>query len=229
MAKLTYKDNTDVEGIIQTDEYIQQDSLSADVKDEDWEDITDWNNVVLGTYTVEESPAGQLHLLSGDAGGTNSYAGKNKTYGLLQNNYACTIQLLVKFDVLAGGFDGTTGTFDCFGIQTLNGTYNRTIMISLDSVWLYDSSNAYVRQFNYTFNTTSWWTIRVIWYEDEFIMYVRNGSGAWVRAGTGNDADPNVNSNGLMRFWVLNYPASPATTEAHVDYIKVSSGAHFPK
>jgi len=229
MGIKTYNSDVDIEGIIQTDKYIQQDSIRADIKDEDWEDITDWNDSKAGTATVEESPAGQLHLLAGDGAGANSYAKKTKTFNKLTNIYAYTIQLKVKFDALAGGFNGTSDTYDCFQIQSYNGTYRHNMMITSDSVWLYDSTNAFVSQFGTTFDNVSWYTIRIVWFGDEFIMYSRDDDGAWARNGAGDDADPNIASNGNIRIGVINFPVSPATTEAHVEYIKISAGALFPK
>lgn len=227
MGKITLPTDVDIQGILQTDNYLQQDSLSAlGGVALDGGAFYDIGTITAGTIVAnEESPADQWHVEVGDSSGTDSYC--QIQHWALKGGLA-TMQIEVKFDKLGTAF-AAAATYDCFYIALLNGTCYVQIMISKDSVWLYDSTNAWVQQFAYAFDNTSWWTIRILFFQNAFIMYVRDDDGPWVRAGTGDNADPNTGFPGIYKLGAYNYPTSPATTEFHLRNTIWQQGLHYPK
>ncbi len=196
--------------------------------DDDFDDLTGWTQNPLGTATIEIDPAGQAHLVAGDSGGTNSAAVLQNFAGAFQRSPNITVEFKIKFDKLAGGFDGTVGTLDCFLLSVYQGTYRHTVAISEDSVWYFDSTNAYVKQFDKTFDNVSWWTIRILFRQNSFSFFSKDDGADWVYDGAGDSADPNTIYNGLTQIGPWNYPASPPETEVHLDYIKIARGSYWP-
>jgi len=223
-----YTDNLNVIGTPTFNTAPNTTTIKAWIEDEDFEDITDWTDFTFGTYTVEESPAGQLHLKAGDAGGTNSAASKYQDFTGLKNLKSSTVEFKVKFDQLAGGFDGDTANYDCFVIYLFDSLFRNSIAFTSDSVWFYDSTNAWTKQFDATFDNVSWYTIRIIFQRDANFIYVKDDEGAWNYVGACDSADPNTGNPGRVFLEVFNYPTNPTETEVHIDYIKIAPGAWNP-
>lgn len=232
MGKITLKDDTDIQGIIQTDNYLQQDYPSGlSGTDQDGGTIySNWGWANLGTWTNEESPAGQLHMSAGDSSGTDSrVVGQKWGFGGSPYYPSATMQFEVYFDALAGGFVGTTATYDCFSVNFYSGYAGNDIMITSDSVWLYNSSLVWTQQFAATFNNSSWYTIRIVFYRDGWTMWSRDDGAAWVLRGNGRDVRKGTGYPGIYKLGVSNYPTSPVVTEAHVKYCVMGAGEIYPK
>ncbi len=198
------------------------------IKDEDWEDITDWTTYGTGTRTVEESPAGQLHLVAGDAGGTDSTGGKYLD-SLVTNLQTMTVEFKIKFDQLAGGWTGTPGaTNDFFQFRHYSGVYMHVVTFTSDSVWYYTAGNVHVKQFDTTFDNVSWYTIRLIFDSNFTLVFAKDDDADWNFLGRCRNADPYTILNGRILMWVINYPTSPAETEIHMDYVKFAPGMIMP-
>jgi len=232
MGKKEINSDTDITGIIQTDDYLIQDYPSGiDGSDQDGGEIyDDWSLATANTFTDEESPADQWHCKAGNAGGADSFVLRH-LWGLANPEIpTATMQVEVKFDQLGTAYVGSNASLDCFTIQLFNGVSFHVIFISKDSVWYNDTSSvlASVQQFAYAFNNTSWWTIRVIFYRNSFTMWVKDNGGAWVLAGSGDDARLSSSFSGIYKLGVYNYPPSPTETEAHVKYCVTQSGAIYP-
>jgi hypothetical protein len=199
------------------------------IKNEDWADITDWDATAhLGTYTIEESPSGQLHLAVGDSSGTDSY-GVVFIDSVSTSLNLCTLELKIKFDVLGSAFDGVTAQLnDDVTLAIYNGLYARLISFSSDSVWVYQEANTWAKAFDATFDNTSWYTIRIVFGVNYGSMWISDDGAGWAYAGSFNNMDANTATNGRVQFAVYNYPASPATTEIHVEYFQIAPGWLMP-
>ncbi len=196
--------------------------------DEPWDDTASWVLDGIGTSLREISPAGQLHLKAGNAGGTDSTARAYRSNIFQQYLSSFTTEIKIKFDQLAGGYNGTTATLDCFLIGILTGVHVNYVLISDDSVWFYDSTNGYVQQFTASLDNVSWYTIRLIHFAKSIILFIKDDDGDWAYWGSCDDGDPNAGFPGLIQLIAQNYPASPAETEVHIDYFKIAAGEYYP-
>ena len=231
MGTFNFTQNVTCDETIQTDQYMQQDSISAQLIDQPWDDDAPagWLLLVfVGVGIVNTTQTeGQLYISAGNAAGVDSVALAQKT--LTAPNPITTTEFKIKFDVLGTGFDGSAASYDIVSYNQYTGLYNVSIIFSLDSVWFYDSTNNYVKQFDYTFDNTSWYTFRIIINQNEVEIWMKDDDADWAFLGCCDDADPNTGNGGLVQFVVFNYPTSPATTQCHVDYLKVTTGAFPPR
>jgi len=202
-------------------------TIKAWIKDEDFEDISDWATGGTGTYTVEESPAGQLHLICGNAGGTDSTANASIS-DLAVNLQTLTAEFEIKFDQLAGGYDGTAATGDFIQFRYYSGIYQHIISMTSDSVWYYAASNAHIKQFDTPFDNVSWYTIRIVIEGSSFTMFAKDDDGTWAYLGAGKNPDPYAVFSGKVQWFLVNYPTNPAETEVHINDLKITPGAAYP-
>jgi len=195
--------------------------------DEPWDDITTWTTV--GTGTVEESPDGQLHLLASHGVGTDINAGKYRL-AVAPGLKEVTAEILVKFDQLAGGFDGTDGTTrECFEFTFYNGANLLQILFSTDSVWFNTASGVWTKQFDTTFDNTSWYRFRIVCGDTYAYLFVSDDGAAWSYLGACQNAIADATFSGLVRLRVVNFRnAGAATTEVHVDNFTLTPGADWP-
>jgi len=197
------------------------------IKNEDWEDITDWTSLSGGTFTIEENPAGQLHLLAGDAAGADSTAAKYIN-SLAPHCQEATLEILVKFDVLAGGFDGTTAKYDVFQVTFANGVYSHNIYFTSDSVWYQTGAATYTSQFATAFDNASWYRFRILYGPNYAMIWSSDDGAAWVYQGCCINAVADATNDGRVIVAVLNYPTLPVTTEVHVDTLTLIAGHYTP-
>jgi len=195
--------------------------------DEPWDNITTWTTV--GTGTVEESPSGQLHLLASHGVGTDINAGKYRL-AVAPGLKEVTAEILVKFDQLAGGFDGADGTTrECFEFTFYNGANLLQILFSSDSVWFNTASGVWTKQFDATFDNTSWYRFRIVCGDTYAYLFVSDDGGAWSYLGACQNAIADATFSGLVRLRVVNFRnAGAATTEVHVDNFTLTPGADWP-
>jgi len=195
--------------------------------DEPWDNITTWTTV--GTGTVEESPSGQLHLLASHGVGTDINAGKYRL-AVAPGLKEVTAEILVKFDQLAGGFDGTDGTTrECFEFTFYNGANLLQILFSSDSVWFQTAAAAWTQQFVATFDNVSWYRFRIILGPTHAYLFVSDDGAAWSYLGACQNAIADATFSGLVRLRVVNFRnAGAATTEVHVDNFTLTPGADWP-
>jgi len=175
---------------------------------------------------VEESPSGQLHLKAGDAGGTDSWAGKYKTSW---NNSLkeMTLKFRVKFDQL-GNYGAEI--YDGFQVFWGNGYNNFHLFFFKDQVrYLKTWAATYDTFCTYAFDNTSWYDIQIKYNSTPSAgsrthqLYI-NG----VDQGTKVAVDASVNNGILIPHRAWNYSASPTETEVHVEYTKAATGLYNP-
>lgn len=200
------------------------DPSSWDLKDEDWEDITDWTSSAAGTNTIEENPSGQLHLVAGDGGGTNSTADKYKT-GLITSVNDFTVEFKVKFDQLV---NWNSENNDFPRISLFNGTNQVYLNICKDEIRYLNSGGSWTTLVADAISTGVWYTYRILISSPATNGYkLRIYRGTELLVSTSN-LYAAAGGNGEVYVQNHNYSASPTTTETHHEYIKIATGLYIP-
>jgi hypothetical protein len=186
---------------------------------DDFDDITDWDTTSesQGTYTAEENPSGQLHLLAGDGSGTDSEAEIFKADMAYEGDSTYTVEVRVKFDALNNFTNNENGVIVVAG-NYRNGLDNLwAIEFFTDRIHDYLSDTIIVGR---TINTGQWYTYRFVVTDDDDVAIYEDGT--YVTTANDIGFDYAMDESYLI-LSVHNYSASPATTEAHFDWVRAST------
>jgi hypothetical protein len=181
---------------------------------DDFDDITDWTDDSQGTYTVEESPAGQLHLL---AGAGDSEAERYKTGMAYEGDSTYTVEVRVKFDELANFTQVNDGVLVGAGNYRLGNDNAWGIAFFADRIHSYFGDALIASR---TINTGQWYVYRFVVTDDDDVAIYEDGTYITTANDIGYDYDMDFS---YIVLGVNNYGASPATTEAHFDWVRAST------
>jgi len=181
---------------------------------DDFDDITDWTDDSQGTYTVEESPAGQLHLL---AGAGDSEAERYKAGMAYEGDPTYTVEFRVKFDELANFTEVNDGVLVGAGNYRLGNDNAWGIAFFADRIHSYFGDALIVSR---TINIGQWYVYRFVVTDDDDVAIYEDGTYITTANDIGYDYDMDFS---YIVLGVNNYGASPATTEAHFDWVRAST------